>query len=148
MFDKSTVILLANQAGLRKPPRMLPDRLFVRAKLLSYFFQGDALTCRNQKQYINPMMIGQTFEMPFHLFGCFHCFHICIITLHTNILQYVRMMFKDEKKCNDEVNVECVWREGYQFSLKRYLFALSEGGQVPLERVLFLLLTLLLMIFQ
>src|SRR3989344_537897 len=100
MFDKSTVILFTNQAGLRKPPRMLPDRLFGRAKLLYYFFQGDALTCRNQKQYIDPMMIGQTFEMPFHLFGCFHCFHICIITLHTNILQYVRMMFKDEKKCN------------------------------------------------
>src|SRR3989344_3525224 len=93
MFHKLTVVFLVYQYRMIETSRMLAYRLLVGVKPFNDSLERDAFVHRHMKQYLYAVMVRHTLEVPLHLLCCLQFSHSLIIH-HTNILQYVGMLFR------------------------------------------------------
>ena len=75
MFYKMAMIFFISEPSVHEPPGMLADRFFVRREFPHDMLKRDTFAVGNKKEYRNPMMIRDAFEVPLHLLRRLHLAH-------------------------------------------------------------------------
>ena len=76
---KLAAISFVDKSRLAKTPRVFAQSFLICPDRLNNSLKGYHIVLRDQKQYLNTIMICHSLEMPLHLFCRLHFYHVFIL---------------------------------------------------------------------